>query len=452
VSVERPPEVAVVQKWKFQEVRALDDRLEAHDWIAAFGSAALVATIEQCMRSSLTVAQADARLAEARAAMDDARSRLSPQVTLNGSGANSGVVSRRGATGSGALYSWTLSGAWDLDVWGGNRASLRAAAYSVDASRYAAIDARLDLISAITSTFVQLSALRERQSIANRNLASALNTQARVASRVGSGYAPKLDLVQQQALVATQKVGIASLEQQIGDSEIALARLLDVPPSSMDIEIDSFERLSIPAVGPALPAQLLSRRPDVAQSEALLLAADADLEAARAAVLPGFSLGASLGNLGADLARWVTAPVYTVAASVAATVFDGGHLRAQRALAFARQQELLAGYRRVVVGAYAGVESALNAAKQSTAQASLQDEVVRQERQVLMLAQVRYRAGGGTFLDVLDAQRSLFAQEDLAVQLRLSQLLAAVALFKSLGGGWRAHAPSFTADDATRSD
>ena len=442
VSVERPPEIRVAQKWKFQALGSQDDRLEAQDWIAAFGSASLVATIQECLRSSMTVAQADARLAEARAALNDARSRLYPQFTLNGSRADSGAVSSHGAIGSGALYSWTLSGAWDLDVWGGNRASLRAAAYSVDAGRYAAIGARLDLISAVTSTFVQLSALRERLSIARLNVASAVKTQALVASRVENGYAPKLDLVRQQALVATLKVSVASLEQQIGDSEIALARLLDIPPSSMDIEIDSFGRLSIPAIGPGMPAQLLLRRPDVAQSEASLLAADANLEAARAAVLPGFSLGASLSDVGSDLARLLTAPAYTVAVSVATTVFDGGHLRAQRALADSRQQELLAAYRQAVVGAYADVESALNAVKQTTAQASMQDDVVRQERQVLALAQARYRAGGGTFLDVLDAQRSLFAEEDLAVQLRLSLLLGEVALFKSLGGGWRADVPA----------
>lgn len=441
VSIERPPEVQVAQKWKFQALGAEEAKLDAHDWIASFGSAALVATIEQCLRSSMTVAQADARLAEARAAMNDARSRLYPQLTLNGSRANSGAVSSHGATGTGAMYSWTLSGAWDLDVWGANRALLRAAAYSIDAGRYAAIGARLDLISAVASTFVQLSALRERLSIAHLNAASALKTQTLVASQVENGYAQKLDLVRQQALVATQKVSVASLEQQIGDSEISLARLLDVPPSSMDIEIDPFERLSIPAIGPGLPAQLLLRRPDVAQSEALLLAADANLEAARAAVLPGFSFGTSLRDVGSELARLLTAPAYTVAASVAATVFDGGHLRAQRALAGARQQELLAAYRQAVVGAYADVESALNAVKQATAQASMQGEVVRQERQVLTLAQARYRAGGGAFLDVLDAQRSLFAEEDLAVQVRLSRLLGAVALFKSLGGGWLAAAP-----------
>ncbi|QQJ96436.1 efflux transporter outer membrane subunit [Burkholderia ambifaria] len=433
---ERPPEIQVSEKWKFQGTAPAGDTVETLDWIRAFGSHALVTMIEQCLQSSTTVVEADARLAAARAAMNDARSRLYPQLSFNGARTASGWLSSRGATGSGAAYTWTLSGAWDMDVWGEHRSSLRAAAYSVDAQRFAAIGARLDLISAVTSSFVQLSALRERLGIANKNLASALRMQGLIASRVAKGYAMQLDLAQQDVLVSTQRVAVASLDQQVGDSEIALARLLDVPPASMSVDVDSFEKLSIPDIGPGLPTQLLFRRPDVSQSEASLLAADANLQAARAAVFPGFSLGASLSNPGSNLVALFTAPVYTVAASVVATVFDGGHLQARREIAAAQKHVLLAEYRRSVVGAYADVESALNAVKQADDQATIQENAVRQARQVLALSIARHRAGGDTFLNVLDAQRLVFSQEDLAVQLRLSRLLAKVALFKSLGGGW----------------
>ena len=435
---EKPPKTEAPTSWRFKGALPMDDgNIETQGWVRAFGSQSLAAVVTQCLESSTTVLEADARLAGARAAMMDSRSRLYPQVAWNGARTSFDRLSGDGIRGTGSTYSWTLSGAWDLDVWGENRSSLQAAEYLVDAQRYATIAARVDLVAAVTATFIQLSALRERLSIARRNLESAERTQRLVASRIAQGYAMPIDLVQQDALISTQRVAVALLQQQVGDSEIALARLLDVAPSAMSVDVDPFDQLSTPKIGPGLPAQLLFRRPDVSQAEASLLAADANLQAARAAALPGVNFGALLNDPGSTLSTLLRSPLYSVAASVVTSVFDGGHLRAQRELAAAQKQALLAQYRRSVVNAYADVESALNAINQTTVQTSMQEDAVSHARRALALSEARYRGGSDTFLNVLDTQRSVFYQEDLAVQVRLAKMLAGVALFKAIGGGWR---------------
>ena len=219
----------------------------------------------------------------------------------------------------------------------------------------------------------------------------------------------------------------------------ALAILLGQAPEGFNPAASAVTGLAVPRVGPGLPAQLLIRRPDLASAEAQLRAANANVAAARAALLPGIGLTGSAGLASDVLLNFLSGPTATLAigASLLQPIFDGGQLRAQVDVASSRQRELVANYRKAVFAALADVESTLAAGGRTLEQELLQEKVVGQARQALRLAEIRYREGADDLLTALDAQRVLFQAEDQLAQIRLTRLQGAVGLFKALGGGWK---------------
>jgi outer membrane protein TolC len=182
---------------------------------------------------------------------------------------------------------------------------------------------------------------------------------------------------------------------------------------------------------------LLSRRPDIARAEAQLAAAQADVTVARAAMLPTVTLTAELGS-GADRADDILrSPFYNLTAGLLAPVFNNGRLGAQRDKATARQEELLETYRGAIINGFADVEKALNSIRGLDEQRQWQSEELSQAQTAFNIAQSRYRAGAEDLLTVLETQRTLYAAQDLNVQLRLSRMQASIALYKALGGGWQ---------------
>jgi len=201
--------------------------------------------------------------------------------------------------------------------------------------------------------------------------------------------------------------------------------------------------LAVPRVAPGLPADLLTRRPDLASAEAQLAAANANVAAARAALLPGIQLTGSAGLASNVLLNFLNAPTATLAlgASLVQTVFDGGRLSGQVNVAASRERELIESYRKSILAALADVESALASSSRTVDQELLQEQVVGEARRALRLAEIRYREGADDLLTVLDAQRTLFQAEDQLAQIRLARLQASIGLFKALGGGWNVTDP-----------
>jgi outer membrane protein TolC len=201
---------------------------------------------------------------------------------------------------------------------------------------------------------------------------------------------------------------------------------------------ERFDQLSWPTIGAGLPSELISRRPDIARAEAQLAAAQANFTVARAAMLPAVTLSAEIGS-GADRAADVLRnPFYNLTAGLLAPVFNNGRLNAQRDKATARQEELLETYRGAIINGFADVEKALNSIRGLDEQRRWQGEELNQAQTAFNIAQSRYQAGAEDLLTVLETQRTLYAAQDLNVQLRLSRLQASIALYKALGGGWQA--------------
>ncbi len=433
VTAPRPPEVAapaLPTRWQ-----APASECAACGGWQAFGSAELEALTAQALAQNLDLAAAAARVAQADATARIAGAALQPGVTAQLDASRQDRLGGE-AVVAGRSLGASLSAQYELDFWGRHRAARDSALRGLQASVFDRDTVRLGLIASVASTWLQAVSTGERSEIATLNLSRATRVLALVESRARAGAATPLELAQQRGLVATQARSLAALRQQAVDARTTLALLLG-ETGARALRTPSLEVLVPPELGAGLPSGLLARRPDVAAAEARLAAADADVAAARAAMLPRVTLGGSLGYAGDRMRTLLDNPLYSLAAGLAAPVFDAGRLAAEADQATARRTELLANYHQAIVAAFGDVEVALNAVDGSRAQAEAQSEELLQAGRAATLAESRYRAGAETLLTLLDAQRTLYAAQDEAVQARLARLQAGVALHRALGGGWQ---------------
>ncbi|MNP06698.1 Toluene efflux pump outer membrane protein TtgI precursor [compost metagenome] len=335
------------------------------------------------------------------------------------------------------FFDASLTASYEVDFWGGKAAAYDSARESLRASEFDQATVRLTLLSAVASTYLQVLALREQGNIAELNLKNALNVLALVQTRYEAGSATALELAQQKSLVASQQRQLPLVHQQAEDALISLAVLLGQPVQNVRINDTGFERLNWPTIDAGLPSELLSRRPDIATAEAQLAAAQADVTVARAAMLPSLTLSATLGSGADQVGDVLRSPFYNLSAGLITPIFNNGRLGAQRDQASARQEELLENYRGAIINAFADVEKALNGIRGINEQRQWQEEEREQATTAFNIAQSRYDAGAEDLLTVLETQRTLYAAQDLSVQLRLARLQASVALYKAVGGGWQ---------------
>ena len=408
------------------------------DWWRSFGSTELDALVARAQSQSNALASADARQRQAGARVLIAGAALRPEVTA------SLGVSREGRLGGHAVVDGTTHAAgfaarYEIDLWGRDTALRDEALQGLRASAFERDAVRLSVTADVAATWLLALALRERTDIAGRNLDNARRVLALVVLRSRAGAVSPLDLAQQRGLVVAQQRALAALQQQAAAAGTALAVLLGTAAPAFELRGPTLDALQVPAIGAGTPSALLVRRPDIAGVEAQLAAADASVLAARAALLPAVSLSAGVGTGTGTrgLARLFDNPVYSLAAGLTAPIFDGGRLAGGQRLAEARREELLAAYRAAVIGAFADAQTALEGMAFVDAQAAAQADELVEAHRAASLSEARYRAGAETLLVLLDAQRTLYAAQDLAVQLRLARLQARVSLYRALGGGWR---------------
>ncbi|MGE8319229.1 MAG: efflux transporter outer membrane subunit [Comamonas sp.] len=428
----RKPEAALPAQWAPPAAGAADPVTQ--DWWRSFGSAELDGLVAQARRQSLDLAAAAARVQQAAAQARQAGAALWPELR------GQADASRQGRLGGQADVAGTqaglgLSASYLVDLWGGNQALQQGAEAGLRASLFDQDTVRLAVTAGVAGGWLQAVALRERLAIADLQWHSAGRLLALVESRHRAGAASALELAQQRGLVASQRRSRALLAQQAGSAETAVALLLG-QAGGLAIGTANLQALRAPAVDAGVPAALLARRPDIARAEARLAAADADVVAARAAMLPSLTLGGSLSAGGGRLQRVLDNPWYALTAGLTAPLFDAGRLAAGRDAAAARREELLAAYQRTVLQAFAEAQTALQAVDGAEAQARAQAEVLAQAESALAWSESRYRAGAETLLTLIDAQRTLYAAQDDAAQLRLARLQARVGLYQALGGGW----------------
>ena len=413
-------------------------------WWTQFGSPELERLVEQARLGSYDLAAAVARVRQAEASATIAGAPLLPELKaglnanrqklIHGKGYSQLDVSPENRSLD--YYDAELSASYEVDFWGGKRAARDSAVFGVQASEFDRATVELTLLSGVANSYTQALALREQARIAELNLKNAQNVLQLVQTRFDAGSATALELAQQKSLVAEQQRRLPLVQQQAREALISLAALLGQPVQALPLPEQSFAQLHWPDIASGVPSDLLSRRPDIASAEAKLAAAQADVTVARAAMLPKITLTASLGS-GADLAAdLLRTTFYNLSSGLTAPIFNNGRLSAERDKAKARQDELLETYRGAIINGFADVEKALSSIRGLDEQRQWQSEELNQAQTAFDIAQSRYQAGAEDLLTVLQTQRTLYAAQDLNVQLRLSRLQASIALYKALGGGW----------------
>lgn len=409
------------------------------DWWRGFNSQELSGLIDQALAGSIDLRIAAERVTQAEITARSVGASLFPLLTVSASTDTGAVKPGRNASGwsksesSGAA----LSVNYEVDVWGRVAATTRSADALLHASRYDLETVRLTLTTGVANAYFQVLALRMRLQIAQRNLAIAEKLFDIVQARNRFGAASALDVSRQRSTVLAQRATIVPLQTQERQTVSALAILLGRQPQALSITDATLDTLNIPEVSPGLPSSLITRRPDIGSAEAQLVAANANIVAARAALLPTISLSGSAGSSSAALLS-LSNPAYSIGigASIVQTLFDGNRLRLQVESSESSRRQLLEGYRGTVYVALKEVDDALGNATRNREQEQSQVEIRQEAQRALQLSELRYRAGADDLNTLLDAQRSLFSAEDQLVQLRLLRLTGTTDVFKALGGGW----------------
>jgi NodT family efflux transporter outer membrane factor (OMF) lipoprotein len=412
------------------------------DWWRGFGSPELDGYIAEARRANSDLAAAAARVREADALATVAGAALLPSVGANLSAVRERIQSTSGGYVNVTQYSPQLTASYALDFWGKNRAAQTAALATATASRHDQATVELTVMTSVALTYFQSIELRDRLAVARGNLASAETILKGLRLQLAAGIATALDVAQQETTVSTLSAAIPPLQQQFRQTVNALAILIGRTPESLDATTRTLADISLPVVRPGLPSELLARRPDVAEAEAQLVAANANIAAARAAFFPNIQLTASAGYASAALSTVLksSSGVFAVAASLAQPIFDGGALKGQYAFTRARYDELVANYRKAILSAFGNVEDALVAVEQTAEQERRQATAVATAHRAHEIAQAQLRSGTVTILTVLNTETALYSAQDNQVQARFSHLQSLVGLFSALGGGWQKEA------------
>ncbi|SCK17114.1 efflux transporter outer membrane subunit [Vogesella sp. LIG4] len=422
-----------------QQVAKVDAR-----WWQSFGDAHLNALIDEALQYNRDLRQAGARVEEAAASLDSARASRLPQVTANAGAAR--ARTSQYSSGAGAIgdqYSASLNASWELDLWGKLSRQREAAAANLAASEYGLDAVRLSLAAQVSDAYFQLLAFDSQLAAAQATLKGREDSFTLRQKRFNGGMTSELELKQAEAELAAAQAAVPKLAQAVDKSEHALAVLVGRSPRQLMQQPvrgqlqDSL--VEVPSVPADLPSDLLLRRPDIAVAEQQLIAANARIGVARAAYFPSIGLSAGIGSESFKLSQLFSGPaqMWSFAGNLAAPIFNNGAIAADVSAATARQKQALAGYEKAVQSAFADTLDALTAVRSSRETELAQRKQLDAVREAFRLARLRYDNGYSSYLEVLDAERSVFQLEQSLADARLARLQAAVGLYTALGGGWQ---------------
>jgi NodT family efflux transporter outer membrane factor (OMF) lipoprotein len=403
-------------------------------WWRAFGDSTLAALVEAALARNSDVLIAVARVDEARAQSDLAEAARLP--ALNGAlGVQTGRSLEATGVSNSKVIQPTLQANWELDLFGRVRNQIRAADLQFRAAQAERDAAALAVAASTAQNYILLLALDAQLFITRETVASRAEALRLAQDQARVGYISQLQLTQAQSEYQSVLGAIPELELAVRRQENALRLLVGELPGSVSRNA-GFTALRLPPVPAALPSQLLARRPDLAQRELLLAAADTSLAVRRQAFLPQVSLSAQLGSLFVNALDYDPVTVWTLGGSVLAPLFSGGRLTAQYEAAGSQRDQAAFAYRRTVLTAFSEVENALAGVPRLAEQV---DHAV-QRRDILArslgYAHDRYQAGYASYLEELDAQRNLYQVEVNLITLRRTQLENMIGLYRALGGGW----------------
>ena len=409
-------------------------------WWDVFDDTALQALIATAVRQNFDVRIAAARMLQAQAQLGITRADQAP--TVNG---NAGAARERLAQSLGLpalqtnAFDVQVSAAWELDFWGKFRRATEAARAELLATRWGQRAVVTSLVSQVASAYFTLRALDLDLDIAQRTLASRRESLRLTSVRAQGGATSLLDVRQAEQLVFGGAAEIASLERQIEQQENLISTLLGDNPSSVMRGRPLTEQPRAPDVPAGLPSALLERRPDIAQAEQQLIATNADIGVAKAAYFPQIALTGAAGWQSTALSTLFSGPagLWSVGGALAQPIFTAGRTRARVDLAAARRDEASLVYQQTVQQALRDVSDALIAYRKGREFREQEELLARSAVDARRLADLRYQGGATSYLEVLDSDTRLFSAELGLADAQLSEQLAFVQIYRSLGGSWQ---------------
>lgn len=407
-------------------------------WWRGFGDAELDRLVDAALAHNISLQATASRVAAARAQLDLAGAARSPALAAVVGGQVEHTLTDVGIYTTRAVQP-ELRATWEADLWGRLDQQARTAQALLRASQADRDAVALTVAASTVQAYIGLLAL-EAQLEQTRGTATSRAEALRLAEdKVRVGYASQLQLTQAQSEFEAVQQAVPQLELAIVRQHNALRLLTGELPGER-LASARFDALQLPDAPTLLPAELLRRRPDLAQAEAQLAAADANLAARRAAFLPQVSLSVSAGKLFINALNYDPIAVWSVGGSILAPLFDAGRLRAQFDTASAQRDQAAWAYRGAALNAFSEVENGLA----GVGRLAEQMDRVTHRRDILARslthARERVEAGYAPYLEQLDAQRSLYQTQIEAITVRQNQLLNTVALARALGGGWQADA------------
>ncbi len=419
-------------------------------WWKSFNDPQLDSLVERAVRTNQDLRIAEARVREARALYRSASSQLWPTVDAGGSYARQNQSKNQPVLGSlpmppgipyeNNVYQAGFDASWEVDVFGGNRRGVEAGKAEVAAAEFGRRNVLVTLLGEVARNYVELRGCQRRLDIAANNLKTQQEALALAENRFKNGLTSDLDVQQAATLLANTRAVIPMLETGIQGYIHRLGVLLGQPPEALLAELSAPAPIpSAPPVVPVgLPSDLLRRRPDIQQAERQLAASTARIGVATADLFPKFSLTGIAGYESTSASDWFAggSKFWSLGPTVQWRIFDAGRIRANIRVQNARQEQALAAYEETVLMSFEDVENSLVAyAKEQIRRRSLEDAVTS-SRDSLHLANQLYSNGLASFINVLDAERSLYQAEDALVQSDKAVTQNLISLYKALGGGW----------------
>ncbi len=434
------PQVDVPAAWRLSPTEA--GEISNIAWWDQFQDPVLSNLVRTALASNKDLAIATANVDQAAAQYGIVRSAQFPQVS-GGATAERQQLSGTTALGSGSGrgqfndYGVNLSASFELDIWGRLRRASESSRASLLASQQGKGTVVLTVVATVASGYIQLRALDRQLDIAQRTSQS-LGEAARLQRlRFEEGAVPESDYRQAESQYQEALARVPELERQIAQQENFISVLLGHNPGPIPRGLD-IDALIFPAVPDGLPASLLERRPDIRQAEENLVAANADIGVAKAAYFPDISLTALFGLESAQLSDLFKGPskVWSFGAGLAQPIFNAGRIRSQVARAEALQQQALFTYEKSIISAFQDVDNALVDRTKFGQIREAQAKNVLSLFRFRDLAVLRYTEGATIYLEVANAEQSLFNGQ-LAYVTTQSQLFQSyVNLYKAMGGGW----------------
>ncbi|MCE1225906.1 MAG: efflux transporter outer membrane subunit [Geobacteraceae bacterium] len=424
------PDVKAPDQWNVEYKAAAD--LANTQWWKLFGDTVLDDLVETAVRGNLDLKSATAKVDQYLGVLDTTRSQYFPQISA---GFEPGATNSGGRTTQ--SYQATVNATWELDLWGKIRRSSEAAQANIvgsEAGRRAVI---MTVVSNVASGYITLRGMDRQLEIARDTEKAYAESLKLFQLRFKHGTVSGLELAQAESNYESARQAVPNYESLVRQQENMISLLLGRAPGPIP-RGKTIDELVPPGIPAGLPSRLLERRPDIIQAEQNLIAANAEIGVAKAAYFPKISLTGALGVSSGDISKLFVpgAGIWSAGAQLAQPLFNFGQTAGQVKQAESQQQQAMYQYQQTILTAFREVEDALIKTTKGREQLEAQKRQVDSLSEYDRLARLQFEAGTSNYLQVLDADRSLFTGKLDKTKTHYDLLVSLISVYKAMGGGW----------------